>query len=973
MKEKGCGPGAMSRSGERDSQRARTRRVGGTQGACVVESAEFRGKLPVCMSPRPLCAALALLSLCAVAPAAEPTDDRVDFNYEIRPILSQKCFHCHGPDEAARKAKLRLDLREEALKERDDVRAIVPGDVAASELVVRILSHDDDEVMPPPKDGEPLTARERELLQKWVAQGAEYKEHWAWSKPRRAAIPGFRESGISGIREERGDATASRNPIDFFIRARLQAAGLAPSPEADRHTLIRRLSLDLIGLPPTPDEVAAFVGDTSPEFYEQAVDRLLASPHFGEKWARMWLDLARYADSTGYGSDKFRLNVWPWRDWVVRAFNDNKPYDQFTIEQLAGDLLPEEVESGNQEPRKAEQDAGKASLMASWIPDSKEERIVATGFNRNTMTNVEGGTIDEEYRVAAVKDRIATTAQTWMGLTMGCAQCHSHKFDPISHRDYYGFFAIFNQTEDSDREDEEPKLPLPTAEEKARMEQLKAEIAALEQKSKADAPELEAEQHEWEARMAAPTDWLALAPLEIRVPGLAALAAFPAGIRATLALEPSERSPEQREELRTFFQPLAPHWVALKKELEGKRAALGAIKPVALPILRELAADKRRATHVLNKGNYLAPGDAVEPALPASFGPGAPADRAPDRLAVAQWLVSPENPLTARVAVNRFWSQLFGTGFVETEEDFGTQGALPSHPELLDWLAVAFQSPKETSNAQRSTLNAQRSTLNAQLALGWDVKALLKLIVSSATYRQSSRVLPEHLEKDSRNRLLGHYPRRRLEAEAVRDQALALSGLLSHKIGGPSVYPPQPDGMWKVAFNGGQNTYPTSKGEDRYRRGLYTFWRRTMPYPSMNTFDAPSRESCTLRRLPTNTPLQAFVTLNDPCFVECAQALARRVVGEGRPEPDGQKGTASRLRWALSLVLARPATEQQVAALRTLFDAELASFQADPAAAAKLATSDTQPLPKDADPAELAAWTVVANVLLNLDGVLTKG
>ncbi len=1152
-----------------------------------------------------------LAALAAAGSLPLRAGEKVDFNYDIRPVISAKCFQCHGPDEKARKAKLRLDLREEALKEHEDGRPIVPGDVKASVLVARITSKDPDEVMPPPKEDHALSAAEIELLKKWIAQGAEYKPHWSFQKPERPGVPAV-GGQVSGV----------RNSIDAFIRARLDAAGLKPSPEADRHALIRRLSFDLNGLPPTPAEVDAFVGDQSANAYEKVVDRLLASPAYGERWAKLWLDLARYADSTGYGSDKFRLNIWPYRDWVIGAFNRNLTYDQFTIEQLAGDLLPEPT----------------------------REQLVATAFHRNTMTNVEGGTIDEEYRVAAVKDRIATTGQVWMGLTVGCAQCHTHKFDPISHKDYYGFYGVFNQTEDSDREDEAPTMPVPTPEQTAKMDALKKEIAALEAKASASSPELEAEQHEWEAQMLRAVTWQPLATvgaktehgtvltarpdgsvlatgerpdaetytIKVRADGREKITAFriealpddslpghgpgradsgnavltqilvnavkadarpvrgrfvrvtlpgadnglalaevevfskgenvarrgtatqsstdfggdaqraidgktdgdffkgqsvshtgkdkdpwwevdlgadadvdrvvvwnrtdgnvgvrlanfrvgildaarkeaweetvaqppqpsvavgpmegkavalrnasadfqqegftaakaldgdgktgwafapelgkahaavfetaapadapavliftlqqnygtkhtlgrfrlsatsaappvrelPAGLRAILALEPSEREPKQREELAAYFRPLSKNFAAMNAQLSAKRAELAAIKPVGLPVMRELAADKRRETHVLNKGNYLTPNEKVEPQLLSAFASFVPPETKVDRLAAARWIVNPANPLTARVAVNRFWSQLFGVGIVESEEDFGTQGALPSHPELLDWLAVAFESPKSGDPAQPG--------------LGWDMKALLKLIVTSATYRQSSRVTPEMLEKDARNRLLAHAPRRRLDAEAVRDQALALSGLLSPKMGGPSVYPPQPAGLWNVAFNGGQNAYPTSQGEDGHRRGLYTFWRRTMPYPSMTTFDAPSREACTVRRLPTNTPLQAFVTMNDPVFVECAQALARRIVREGGAD------TAARLRFALKLCTARPPVDAQVQALAALYESELASYRADAAAAAKLATEPLGPLPANADAAEMAAWTVVANVLLNLDAVLTK-
>lgn len=1161
---------------------------------------------------------LALLS--APVLAAEP---KVSFNYDIRPIISSKCFHCHGPDEGSREADLRLDIREEALKERDGVRAIVPGDLAKSELVIRIESKDRDEVMPPPKEMHTLSAAEIAVLKKWIEQGAEYQEHWAFVKPVRTTTPALAELPLPSAAWKNGAdgyGDWAANPIDGFILQKLAAAKLMPSREASPEILIRRLSLDLTGLPPTLPEIDTFVQEyrASSGAYDRLVDRLLASPAYGERWAKMWLDLARYADSTGYGSDFFRLNIWPYRDWVINAFNRNLPYDQFTIEQLAGDLLP----------------------------NATPEQIAATAFHRNTMTNVEGGTIDEEYRVAAVKDRIATTGQVWMGLTVGCAQCHTHKFDPITHKDYYRFYGVFNQTEDSDRNDESPTMPLPTPEEARKMSALKAEIAALEGKMKTRSAEFDAEQVSWEKQMARPAEWQPLPPGAVTTASGAALATQPdgsllaignerpetdtytvkvaselrgitavrvevlpddslpahgpgraengnavlsefrvhhgpvgakpprgrivrvtmpqapiglalaevqvfsggqnlapkgtaaqsstgfggdakrandgktdgnfdkksvshtntggeqwwevdlktdadiegvtiwnrtgagmperlkdfrvsildaqrkpvweesvkesprptvalnpggaknialrnattdfaqaaftaaaaldgdpktgwawanevgkphaavfdlatpldaaggeltftlrqeygtrhtlgrfrisattqkppprelaAGIKAILAIEAGQRTPQQREELSAFFRPISKRFADLGKQVEAKRAELAAIKPVALPVMKELTGEKRRATHLLTKGNYLAPAEKLESGLLSAFAGFIPADAPVDRLTAARWLVHPENPLTARVAVNRFWSQLFGVGIVETEEDFGSQGALPSHPELLDWLAITFQSPK------------------AEGGLAWDMKALLKLIVTSATYRQSSKVTPEILEKDARNRLLSHAARRRLDAEAVRDQALALTGLLSAKVGGPSVYPPQPDGLWKVAFNGGQNAYPTSKGEDRYRRGIYTFYRRTMPYPSMVTFDAPSREACTVRRLPTNTPLQAFVTMNDPVFVEAAQALGRRIEREGGADTD------ARLRFGLRLCLGRTPTDDQVRTLSALFDQELATYRADAAAAAKLATEPLGALPAGADAAEAAAWTVVANVLLNLDGVLTK-
>jgi hypothetical protein len=1162
------------------------------------------------MSPRSLFAAFSLLA-CSLLAAP------VDFNRDVRPILSEKCFHCHGPDEESRKAKLRLDLRDSALADREGFRAIVPGDPDASELMVRILSKDPDEVMPPPKEHHTMTVPEIETLRRWIAEGAPYADHWSFAKPVRPALP-------------RLPGAAPAHPVDRFIASSLAKHGLRPSPEADRHTLLRRVSLDITGLPPTPQEVRAFIEDASPDAYEKQVDRLLASPHFGEKWARMWLDLARYADSTGYGSDKFRLNIWPYRDWAIHAFNRNLPYDQFTIEQLAGDLLPNPT------------------------PD----QIAATAFHRNTMTQTEGGTDDEEYRVAAVKDRVGVTGQVWMGLTVACAQCHTHKFDPISHQEYYQLFAIFNQTEDSDREDEHPRIPLPTAHERQQRTRIEAELMEIDKALRADRPDFDAELHEFEAAMARPIEWttpsvaealpagensaapaakldiapdgsflatpgapgkasyvlrfagpiasatalriemlalpspassnptrtegsapvmsevraaivrgrsgtaplgryvrvehdagklIHLAEVEVysgekniarsgaasqsstgyngaagraidgttdghydqgsvshtadddpnpwwqvdlgseqpvdrivlwnrtdiperikgarvvlldsagrrvysaklhdvprpkaefkpaggtqlalanasassardRFPAAAAIdgiadkpangwapvaaqggeaqlvvelhepaavaqdemlaieltlhhrgastparfristtdaappvRVLPDSIRATLALEPTERTPEQQEELKTYFRPLSKTLAPLTAQREAKQKQLAAIKPVELPIMRELPKDKRRSTHILDKGNFLTPGERVEPGVLGRFHPVPQAEAGEiNRLTLAKWIVSPENPLTSRVAVNRFWAQLFGTGLVESEEDLGTQGRLPDHPELLDWLAVSFQTPKDRPG---------------EFGLGWDMKALIRFLVTSHTYRQSSRITPEQLQKDPANTWLARYPRRRLDAEGIRDQALALSGLLSPKIGGPSVYPPQPEGLWNVAFNEGQDRYPTSTGEDRYRRGLYTFWRRIAPHPAMATFDAPSRATCTIRRIPTNTPLQAFVTLNDPAFLECAQALARRILREA---PEGDE---ARFRWALELVLARPATDTQIAAIRELHRDQLLAYREDHAAAIPLATDPLGPLPAGMDPAEAAAWTTVANVLLNLDGVLTK-
>jgi hypothetical protein len=768
----------------------------------------------------------------------------VDYSREIRAILSKNCFPCHGTDEAHRERGLRLDRREDAIKElKSGVQAIVPGETDESELFLRLVEEDESLRMPPRRIGPRLKAKEIDLIRRWIAQGASYDEHWAFVPPKDRPLP------------EVKDRAWPKNGLDYWVLARLEKEGLHPAPEADRFTLLRRASLDLRGLPPSPKEIDAFAADAAPDSYERAVDRFLDDPAYGERWARLWLDLARYADSAGYGSDPLRT-IWRYRDWVIDAFNRNLPYDQFTIEQLAGDLLP----------------------------NPTLEQKMATAFHRNTMTNTEGGTDDEEFRVAAVKDRVDSTAQVWMGLTLGCAKCHSHKYDPITQEEYYRFFAIFNQTADNDQPDESPVIPAPTPEQAARIARADARIADVKKLLDSPAPEL--------------SDAMARL-LQMLVP-----AAGP--IRAEVTRLEKAR-------------PAAP----------------------TLPVMVELPKDKRRQTRLMEKGNYLAPGKPVEPGVLSALN-ALPAGTAADRLGLARWLVDAANPLTARVAVNRYWGQLFGAGIVETEEDFGTQGELPTHPELLDWLARAY------------------------VKSGWNIKALLRLLVTSATYRQSARVTPDLLAKDPRNRLLSRGPRFRLEAEMVRDQALALSGLLSRKMKGPSVYPPQPPGLWQAAFNG-QRTWATSSGEDRHRRGLYTFWRRTIPYPSMATFDAPSRETCSVRRSRTNTPLQAFVTLNDPVYVEAAQALARRIVAEGGAS------TEDRARYALKICLARPPATEQVASITALYRSEHDRYASDPTAASALATEPIGPLPKGMDPAELAAWTTIANVILNLDGVLTKG
>ena len=773
--------------------------------------------------------------LSASAVAAEPAPS---FTRDIKGILSNRCARCHGPDPTSREGGgeggLRLDTFEGATADLGGHAAIVPGNPGASELIRRITSDDPDLVMPPPEAGDRLPPRQVELLEQWIAAGARYEPHWSYVPPARPAVPDVK------------NANWPKNDIDRFILARLEAEGLSPQPEADRATLIRRLALDLTGLPPSPEQVDAFLADQAPDAVERLVDRLLAHDGYGEHMARQWLDLARYADSAGYADDPPRT-IWGWRDWVVRAFDANMPFDEFTVRQLAGDLLPE------------------ASL---------DDRV-ATGFHRNTLTNSEGGTIDEEFRTVAVVDRVNTTMSTWMGTTIACCQCHDHKYDPLSQREFFGIYAILNNTADEDRKDETPVVRIPWEPVDSRRGKIEAEIADIEG----------------------------------HIP--------PA---AKGVIEPPE------------FRPVRELVAALRKKLESE-------PPVTVPVLEELAGEKRRVTKLQHRGNWQDLGPEVAEGVPAIFPqPQASESGRIDRLALARWLVDPRNPLTARVVVNRLWERLFGIGIVSTSEEYGSQGELPSHPELLDWLATELVARK------------------------WDLKSVQRLIVTSAAYRQTSKAPPELVSRDPENRLVGCGPRVRLSAEVIRDQALAAGGLLSRKKGGPSVHPPQPDVGLKAAFGSGID-WKTSEGEDRYRRALYTTWRRSNPYPSMATFDAPSREVCTIRRPRTNTPLQALVTLNDPVYVEAAQALARRMVREGGAS------AADRAARGFRLVLSRRPSPAELERLVRLHADSLAGFLADPADAKKMATDPLGPLPADlsVDEPDLAAWTVVANVILNLD------
>lgn len=758
--------------------------------------------------------------------------DEIDFSRDVRPLLSKNCFACHGPDEEKRKGKLRLDTFEGATAKRKDGPAIVPGQSGESEFYARITHDDPEEIMPPEDSDHKLSSDEIKLLKRWIDDGAKYETHWAFVPPVRPKLP---------TPEDLGDWV--KNTIDSFVLARLEEEKLGPMVEAEKRTLIRRLSLDLTGLPPTPEGIAEFLEDKSTGAYEKLVDRILASPHYGERWARMWMDLARYADTQGYEKDNHRT-VWTWKDWVIKALNDDMPYDQFTIEQIAGDLLP----------------------------NATSQQVLATAFHRNTMTNTEGGTTDEEWRVAAIKDRVDTTGLIWLGLSVGCAKCHSHKYDPISQTEYYQLYAFLNQTADADRGGDEPKRSLPSPFHYAAQKELLEKIAAKREQAKVS-------------------------------------------------------------------QSAAKELADLESQLEQKAQEM---KPPAVPVMEELPKDRQRKTHLLVKGDFLSPGKAVSAGVPQALH-GLAAGREVNRLALASWLVAKENPLTARVMVNRVWSRLFGLGIVETEEDFGTQGELPSHPELLDWLATEFRDTHD-----------------------WSMKKLCKTIVMSATYRQRSQVTKQMRERDPRNRLLARGPRFRLEAEMIRDQALAVSGLLSRKMYGPPVMPPQPEGIWKSVYNG--RRWETSQGEDRYRRGLYTFAKRTSAYPTFLLMDAGSGEVCLPRRIRTNTPTAALAVLNDPVFVEAAQALARRAVAEC-PE----NNFVERLKYMFELTVAREIDVDELAAVLKLFTDQRKIYLADAKAAIAMATKPIGALPDGIGAAELAAFTVVANVFLNMDEFLTKG
>ncbi len=1002
-------------------------------------------------------------------------DDAIDFNRDIRPLLSDKCFKCHGPSEGSRQGGFRLDDPESSFGEADSgEHPIVPGDLDQSELYQRITSDDPDLCMPPADSNKTLSDQEIATIASWIQQGAPWQAHWAYIAPQKAELPAIKQ------------ADWPVNPIDHFVLARQEKAGLRPAPPADKLTLARRLAFDLTGLPPTQNEMAAFLSDNAPGAYERLVDRLLASPQYGEHMARFWLDAVRYGDTHGLHLDNYR-EMWLYRDWVVRAFNTNLPFDQFAIEQLAGDLLP----------------------------DPTEDQMIATGLNRCNVTTNEGGSIEDEVYVRNVNDCVVTTGTVFLGTTFECTRCHNHKYDPLTMKDFYSMFAYFNNIDgspmDGNVKDHAPALRVLSEEQKQQVAALRqqeadvnAELKSLVESTPyeepadvaagkttivtetvwvddeippgakaegdwkwvgAPSPVLSGErsstrtatglsQHffqdaqepwvvdqnqvlfvsvyldpdhppreimlqwndgSWEhraywgensidwgqegsasrkrmgdlpstgqwVRLEVPVADVGLAPgvkingwaftqfdgtvywdqagivrREVIYESLAAWEqdrraagsdALPQAIQDVLKKEAAQRDEAEQKQLRDYFvefvyAPLRTRFQELQNKIEQAKkeaAAIEANAPTTL-VFRERA--EPRKAHLLERGEYDHQGDEVQRELPRIF-PPMPEGAPNNRLGLARWLVAPNHPLTSRVTVNRLWQQVFGVGLVKTVDDFGSQGEMPSHPRLLDWLAVQFMED------------------------GWDVKQMMKRIVTSATYQQSSQVAPEQYLQDPENRLLARGPRFRLDAEMLRDQALAVSGLLVDKLGGPSVKPPQPDGLWFAVGYSGSNTvrFKADTGPDKvHRRTLYTFIKRTSPPPQLSTFDAPSRESCSVRRERTNTPLQALLLLNDPQYFECARALAGRTMREAGADP------RTRAAWMFQQATCRPPDEDELEELISVYGDHLTHFRQQLEAAQQVIQVGEAAPPPELDVADYAAWTMVGNLVLNLDIVISK-
>lgn len=880
-------------------------------------------------------------------------EKEIDFNAQVRPILNKNCISCHGGVKQA--GGFSVLFREEALGvTKSGKPAIIEGDAKNSEFIKRLTHHDNELRMPLNKS--PLTKEEIEILTKWVNQGAKWADHWAFINPKMPKIPNAKISDFN------------KNEIDNFIVEKLKEQKLNPSKEADKITLARRVSLDLIGLP-TPDSIfQVYMADNSPKAYENLVDNLLQSPHFGERWAAVWLDLARYADSKGYEKDGYR-NIWRYRDYVIKSFNENKPYNQFIIEQLAGDLLP----------------------------NSSDEQKIATAFHRNTLNNDEGGADNEEFRIASVIDRTNTTFDALQGITFGCTQCHSHPYDPIRHKEYYKFMAFFNNTADYDSPDEAPTFvvkedidSVKAIETLKMLHQIthkneKFEIASLKKLKRkylqtdieiADLNEINGWEYD-KFRVYNPKVGAYLLIKNIDLTKIQELS-FKAMIKDGMALDVVIDNPKGKKIASidlgcSFFEWYGYHcnlstkvlgvhdvyFIARKdkngnfdgslKEIgfvekqlsnyqtqqlinEYRYKAKNYISPSGTPIMQDLPAEKSRITQVFVRGSFMNKGDTVTCDVPPFLGK-LPENAPKNRLGMALWLTSDEHPLLARVAVNRFWEQIFGVGIVETLEDFGSQGIKPTHPALLDWLSVTFRNEYK-----------------------WDVKKILKTIVMSGTYRQSSSATKEQMAIDPKNKYLSHMSRVRLSFEQIRDQSLAISGLLSTKIYGKSVMPYQPDGIWQVVYN--DFKWKTAEGEDKYRRGLYTFMRRSSPYPNMITFDGPSREFCLVRRIKTNTPLQALATLNDTTFIESAQKLADLMLKNGN---DVDQNIA----FGYKKCLYKSPTTQKIEKLKQLYIKSYSFYKSNKSKAIAMAGTDNNAEQK-------AAFTVVASAIINLDEFLTK-
>ena len=834
---------------------------------------------------------IALATLCLAASSASAADP-VEFNRDIRPILSDNCFYCHGNDASHRKAKLRLDIREDALKK----EAFVPGKADASELVKRLSLTDPDEMMPPPDSHKKLSPEQKELLKRWVAEGAKYQNHWSYEAPSKAAVP------------------STEKAIDSLIAARLKTKGVAPSAEADRRTLARRLHSDLLGLPPTPEEVDAFVKDTSPDAYAQLVDRLLASPHYGERMATGWLDVVRFADTIGYHSDTPR-NVWPYRDYVIRSFNQNKPFDRFTLEQVAGDLLP----------------------------DSDQEAKIGSGFNRLLLTTEEGGAQAKDYQQRMLNDRVRAVGAAWLGQTTGCAQCHDHKFDPFTQRDFFTLGAFFADINEPDIGRREEGMLISTPEQEKRLAELATEVAKAKKALDVATPSLAEAIAAWEQEL---TEAGKPAQAAKKTKSKAKLSAPDAKLAAQatpiLKKPAAKRSAAEKNIVRDYYLSLHPE--ALKAEREALAQTQKTHDAFRAAIPKSLVTTKAavvRTVRILPRGNWMdESGEIVKAALPHYLPQPKFEGRVPDRLDLAKWLVARENPLTARVVMNRLWAQFFGTALSKNPGDLGAQGELPPNQALLDWLAVEFVDAK------------------------WDMKHMVRLIVTSEAYRRSSVATPAQTAADPYNRELARQSPYRLDAELVRDNALAIAGLLTPKIGGPSVKPYQPDRYWEN-LNFPVREYMADKDESQYRRGLYVWWQRSFLHPSMLAFDAPSREESCTDRTRSNIPQQALVMLNDPTYVEASRAFAVRTLAEKGDDDH-------RLTWAWRRALQRDPDTKELGTLRKVLSERRAAYKADPTAAKELLKVGLTPPPAQADPSELAAWTHVTRVVLNLHETLTR-